>query len=95
MKTHQIKLIDSTYSEDDAFEVLSSLIKDKIRFLNHKIFSLEERFGSDTSHMKKRIEELRQEARDLELLFEEHRGENVDFEISCNLTIAVHASEVV
>lgn len=95
MKTHQIKLIDSTYGEDDAFEVLTSLIEDKIRFLNQKIFSLEERFGSDTTHMKKRIEELRQEKRDLTLLFEECQGENVDFEIGCTLTIQITKAEFV
>ncbi len=95
MKTHQIRLIDSTYGADDAREVLGSLLNDKIKFLNHKIFSMQERYGSNTEHMNKRIEELRQEKRDLELLFEEHEGEHIDFEIGCTLVIQLRKAEAV
>ena len=65
MKNHQIKLIDSTYPVRDARDVLFSLINDKIEFLNQKIFSLQERFGSDTGHLEKRVKELRMELQQL------------------------------
>ncbi len=94
MKTHKIRLIDSTYGADSAREVLNTLLNDKIKFLNHKIFSMEERFGADTDHMKNRIEELRQEKRDLELLFEEFDGEQIDFEIGCTLVVQVKKAEM-
>lgn len=58
MENHQIKLIDSTYAVSDAQEVLIALLNDKIKFLNQQIFSITERFGSNTAHLKHRVEEL-------------------------------------
>lgn len=52
------KLIDSTYSPNEAREVLSRLVKDKIKFLSQEIFSIQVRFGGDTSHLEKRRSEL-------------------------------------
>lgn len=58
-RTEKIKLIDSTYSTEDAKEVLFALIDDKINFLGRHMHSKEERFGEDTTHIKKRIKELK------------------------------------
>ena len=65
MQQHSIKLIDSTYPAKHAKEVILTLLNDKIRFLSVQILSMEERFGEDTEHMRRRITELECEKREL------------------------------
>lgn len=55
---HHIKLIDSTYTAEEACEVLLSLLNDKIKFLKIKAHSIEERYSGDTTHLEQRIKEL-------------------------------------
>lgn len=52
------KLIDSTYSPEDSREVLSRLVKDKVKFLTQEIFSMQVRYGTDTTHLENRKSEL-------------------------------------
>ena len=59
MKNHEFDLVRSTYPVCDAKDVLLSLMNDKIKFLNCKIFSLEERFGSAPPHLRERVDELK------------------------------------
>jgi len=89
MNNHQLKLIDSTYSAKDAKEVLLSLINDKIRFLSQKIVSIEERFGGDTSHLEKRVQQLTQERSQLITLFEHHENEDHLVEVDCNVHFSI------
>ena len=56
-----VKLIDSTYPEAKAREVILSLLNDKIRFINLQILSLEERENLDTAHLRNRLDELKAE----------------------------------
>lgn len=66
---HSFKLIDNTYSAIDAREIISTLLTDKIRMLNVQILGIQERYGRDTSHLQKRIEELEADrARMIEIL---------------------------
>jgi len=58
---HTVKLIDSTYPESRAREVILSLLNDKIRFINLQILSLEEKENLDTLHLRSRLEELKAE----------------------------------
>lgn len=57
-QTHTFKLIDSTYSAFDAREIISTLLTDKIRFLNVQILSIRERYGHDTFDLENRVKEL-------------------------------------
>jgi hypothetical protein len=94
MKNHQIKLIDSTYPVHDARDVLFSLINDKIEFLNQKIFSLQERFGSDTSHLEKRVKSLRAELQQLlDLLNTMNEDQLID--IHCEVDMKIRKPETV
>lgn len=93
MQNYQFRLIDSNYGAQEANEVLTSLIQDKIRFLNQKCFSLEERFGSDTAHLKKRIKELQAEKRTLDLILEEFDRDEAEFQISCTVQMVVRVPE--
>lgn len=94
MKNHNIKLIDSTYPVSDARDALFSLINDKIDFLNKKILSVQERFGSDTDHLEKRVRELRAELNTLlQVLNPMEEGHLV--EIHCNVEMKIRKADPV
>ena len=95
MKKYQFKLIDSTYAPQHARTVLLSLIEDKIKFLNHQIFSISERFGSNTEHLENRIRELREERSRLIDLLNGYREQADLIEISCSVDMKIHVSEPV
>ena len=81
MTEFDFKLINSTYDTEDAKRVLLSLITDKIRSIQATIFSETERFGSDVSHLRSRIEELKQERENLIVLFNKYMKEDHVVEI--------------
>ena len=59
----EFKLIDSSFTNEEAKQVLLSLVNYKIQFHSHKVFSNDERFGLDDTFSKTRIVEL-EEIRD-------------------------------
>ena len=89
MKNYQFNLIDSTYPVADAREVLSSLISDKIKFLTQKIFSLEERFSTDCTHLKERCQELKAEKKRLCELLDAFEDESFLVEIDCQVALNI------
>jgi uncharacterized protein (DUF342 family) len=93
MKKHQIKLIDNTYSLDEGKELLMALINDKIKFLNMKVFSLQERFGSDTSKFEQRIAELKEEKNQLQLKLKTLENSHDMVEIDCHVHLKIKESE--
>lgn len=95
MKNHQLTLIDSTYNVNDAKEVLQSLLSDKIRFLNRKIFSLQERFGSDTEHQENRVRELRKELDQLRAFLDPFNDDGYEVEIDCLVDLKIRKTETV
>ena len=90
MKNYQFNLIDSTYSVSDARTVLSSLISDKIKFLTGKIFSLEERFGEDCTHLKNRCQELKAEKQQLCEMLDTLEGDDLSVAIDCRVALRVN-----
>jgi hypothetical protein len=94
MKNHQIKLIDTTYSVDDAAEMLLSLIKDKIKFLNMKTFSEGLRFGSTADHLEKRIHELKEEVQVLSSLLNNPEYADSEVEIECFINLKIKQPEL-
>ena len=95
MENHQIKLIENTYSPIEAKELLLALINDKIKFLKHRIFSIKERLGSDTSHLEKRITELQEEKKQLLLTFSKLEDKNMKVEIDCHAYLKIKEEESV
>ncbi len=94
MQNHKFKLIDNTYPLEDAKEILISLLCDKIRFINQKIFSIEERFGTDTKHLKARVQELKEEKTRLKQSFKNLKNDDCEIEICCDVQLTVHEQAV-
>lgn len=94
MKSHAIKVIDSTYEVDEANEVILSLIADKIKFLNAKKFSNTIRFGDDSNHLAARAKQLTQEVEILKSVMAEAKENDVIAKINCTLDIEFVKAEV-
>ena len=93
-KLFDLKLIDSTYSAEDAKEVIISLINDKIKFLGLKRLQIIEQQNGDTSHIDKRISELDAARTQLrEKLDDSNTSENM-LKITSNVQIEVLANEL-
>jgi hypothetical protein len=90
--THQFALIDSTYSAYDAREVITSLINDKIRFLNVQILSLQERYGQNTEHLENRVRELEVNRREMIDLLTKATTEDALVEVSSLVNVTVKQS---
>lgn len=92
---NNIKLIDGTYSPDEAAEILFSVVNDKIKFHNIQINSAIERNISDTFHSEKRLAELAISKEKISEMLKEARTNNANLEISANieLTLSVKESE--
>ncbi len=95
MENHLIKLIDSTYSVENATEMLLSLINDKIKYLNMKTFSDDLRFGSSAEHFKKRIHELKEEVHVLSSLLNNPELADSEVEIECSINLKIKQPELV
>ncbi|WP_367392707.1 hypothetical protein [Lewinella sp. LCG006] len=94
MQDQQLTLINSTYAPQQAREVLCSLLNDKIKFLNHQILSTFERFGSDTSHLERRLEEIKAERDQLTRQLKALDNEEYLLEIDCRINIKVTTPEM-
>ena len=66
-----VQLIDSTFTKEDALEVMLALLDHKINFHHRKRFSNEERHGEDITDSSVRVKELKQERRRLMEFFEQ------------------------
>jgi hypothetical protein len=95
MKNHQIKLIDSTYSVENAMEMLLSLMNDKIKYLNMKTFSEDLRFGSTAEHFEKRIHKLKEEVNVLSSLLNNPDLADSEVEIECSINLKIKQPELV
>lgn len=94
MQDQQLTLINSTYAPEQAREVLCSLLNDKIRFLNHQIISTFERSGSDTSHLERRLVEIKAERDQLTRQLKALANDEYLLEIDCRINIKVTTPEM-
>lgn len=94
-ETHQLQLVNNTYSAEAAKEVLTSLIRDKIRFLNVQVLSNHERYGADISHSTKRVAELQAELEIMIKKLNEAIANGDEIEVSCPINITVRKAEAV
>lgn len=93
MTKHQIKLIDNTYTLEEGKDLLMALINDKIKFLNLKVFSLQERFGTNTYELEKRIAELKEEKNQLLLKLKALENKHHLVEIDCRIHLKINENE--
>lgn len=88
-----IKLIDGTYSPNEAAEILYSVVNDKIKFHNIQINSAIERNAEDTFHSEKRLAELAFAKEKIAAMLEEARNAHAHLEISGMIEVKIKVKE--
>ena len=81
------KLIDGTFSAEDADRVLTTLLNYKIDYHNREDFSNHIRFNKDIEHSKKRIQELTETKEQIKELIQNSKSEDIKFVIKSNISI--------
>jgi len=83
------RLIDGSFSAEDAEQVLTALINYKIDYHNREDFSNHIRFNKNIEHSKKRIEELTETRNLIKKLIANSKSEDVKFKIKSNISIEI------
>ncbi|RAR46679.1 hypothetical protein [Flavobacterium lacus] len=86
-KNLNFKLIDGTFKPSDAKSVLTTLVKDKIKFHELELFSAHERFGIELPHSKKRIAELNEILLQISQVLKDYESEEVEIRISGTIEV--------
>jgi hypothetical protein len=86
-KTQSFKLIDGTFSAAEAENILYTLISSKINFHSMESFSNTERFNQDDSHHTKRILELKESKKQLDLIINTAKQNNTELTIESDINI--------
>ncbi len=90
MKNNQeFKLIDGTFSIEDANRVLTTLLNYKIDYHNREDFSNHIRFNKNLEHSKKRIQELTEAKEQIRSLILNSETEDIKFVIKSNISIEI------
>ena len=88
MNIHEeFKLIDGTFSAEDADKVLTALFNYKIEYHNREDFSNHIRFNQDIEHSKKRIQELIQTRESIQQKIAEAKSNKFNLVINSTITI--------
>ncbi|MEQ9404571.1 MAG: hypothetical protein RIM99_13340 [Cyclobacteriaceae bacterium] len=83
----EFKLIEGSFSPDDAKEILMHMFKEKINFHKIRDFSHQERFGEHNHSSLKRIEELTESKAEILELLQEAQLLNKTLKIKSNISI--------
>lgn len=83
------KLVDGEYTVDQASDILLNLVCSKITFHNNEIFSLQERFGTNSTHSVNRIAELKKVRDSLIALMSQLKDENVRLRIDGDIKLKI------
>ena len=90
MKNNQeFKLIDGTFSIEDANRVLTTLLNYKIDYHNREDFSNHIRFNKNIEHSKKRIQELTEAKEQIRSLILNSDSQDIKFVIKSNISIEI------
>jgi hypothetical protein len=87
--TLEFKLVDGSFTPEEAKTVINSLIDSKIKFHNLEDFSNNIRFNSDSSHSKKRVEQLNEIKKEINLLMTEANSNGQLVELKCHFEISI------
>jgi hypothetical protein len=85
--SNSIQLISGEFSIEEAREILSTLINDKIVFHQRKNFSSNERFGCDNETSVKRIPQLIQSQNQLLQLLEQKAQSGTKLRVTSTIVI--------
>ncbi|WP_298121244.1 hypothetical protein [Flavobacterium sp.] len=83
----EFKLIDGTFSLEDADSVLTTLLNYKIDYHKREDFSNHIRFNKDIEHSKKRIQELKETKEQIKNLIQNSKSKDMKFVIKSNISI--------
>jgi urate oxidase len=90
MKNNQeFKLMDGTFSIEDANRVLTTLLNYKIDYHNREDFSNHIRFNKNIEQSKKRIQELTEAKEQIRSLILNCETEDIKFVIKSNISIEI------
>ena len=85
----EVKLIDGSFSAQDANDMLITLFRHKIGYHEMQLFGELERFGTDASKSKSRITELKGDLEKVKAFMELAKAEGFEVEIESNISIKV------
>lgn len=85
----EYKLIDGTFTVDEADNILSALFNYKIDFHNREDFSNHIRFNRDITHSKKRIQELTETKKAIKDMLADSKSKNLNLVINSTITISL------
>jgi hypothetical protein len=88
-KTETLNLIEGTFSEAEARDILIGIYSAKINFHQLKNFSSQERFGKDDETAQKRIPKLKKEIEKLKAILSEAQTKNQKLIINSEITISL------
>lgn len=90
MKNNQeYKLIDGSFTAEDADRVVSTLLNYKIDYHSREDFSNHIRFNKEIEHSKKRIQELTETKEQIKNLIQDSKSEAIKFVIKSNISIEI------
>jgi hypothetical protein len=88
-KVEQLTLIDGNFNDEEAKEILISILTTKIHFHEMKDFSSQERFGIQDETAKKRIPALKKEIEKLLQILSEAKLHNKKLSIDSIINISI------
>jgi hypothetical protein len=88
-KTEKLTLIEGTFSNEEAKEILMNLFSAKIDFHELKNFSSIERFGEVDATAQKRIPQLKQEVEKLTKLLAEANTSKKQITINSEIILSI------
>lgn len=86
---NKFKLIEGTFSTDEAKEILTNIFSEKINFHLMKNFSSQERFGKDDENATKRIHQLKEELKRLQSYLSSGNADKKNLSISSEINISI------
>lgn len=89
LTTTKLSLVEGTFNTAEAREVLLTLIDDKIRFHNNRIFSHEERFGITPSDSVDRITQLTKTRKEIVDIMNKCKDQDCEIRIHSDINIEI------
>jgi predicted RecB family nuclease len=88
-QTEKLSLVNGTFKEDEAREILMNLFSTKIHFHELKNFSAQERFGHNDATAEKRIPELKEGMEKAMKIFSEAKVKNKSLIVTSEICISL------
>lgn len=88
-KRESLQLIEGTFTDDEANEILMNIFLTKINFHEMKDFSSQERFGKQDEIAMKRIPALKTEIQKLKKILLEAKAQNKKLAVSSEINISL------